>query len=323
MPYHSEMRRFVELSETQLRQLSDAQSLMRNLHEARKAAQEVRGSMRWRAVSGREYLVRVSAAGAERSLGARDERTEAMFQAFHLRKDQAQSRLKAMRVRAEEMRRLNKAYRVGRTPSIVVKCLKAIEEAGLTDQFIIVGTHAMYAYETAAGVRVESGALATQDLDMLFDMDKLRAFASQMKQSDARSLIEVLRRADPTFRVRPDKLETAVNDSGFEVDIIRRAVVDDFWAVQANQGQRMVSGRKFEQMVVSATGEMAVMRTLHPLDFIRLKAELSQRNGRDPYKAPKDRLQAETVRQIWDEYLELVDQEGKSEAPQGIDRARG
>ncbi|MFT4243683.1 MAG: GSU2403 family nucleotidyltransferase fold protein [Acidovorax sp.] len=290
--------------------MSDAQAVLRNWADARQAAQEVRGSMRWKTTAGKRYLVRVSPAGAEKSLGPEDGRTTEMYGAFHRRKEQAQARLKAMRERMDEMRRLNRAYRVGRVPTIVVRCLHAIDEAGLAGQFLVVGTHALYAYETAAGVRVESGALATQDLDVLFDVDKLRAFTTRIKQSDARSFINVLRRADPSFRVRRDQLQTAVNDSGFEVDVIRRVVTDgedDFWAVQADQRQRMASGRKFEQMVVSATGEMAVMRTLHPLDFIRLKQELSQRPGRDPLKAPKDQLQAETVQAIWDEYLEALD----------------
>lgn len=319
MQNYSENDRFVELSEAQLRQLSDAQAVFSNLAEARKSAAAVRGSMRWKKVNGKEYLVRVSTKGAEKSLGLRDADTEAMYTSFHQRKTQAETRYKAMLKRSEEMQRLNRAHRVGRTPSIVVKCLKAIDEAGLSDQFVIVGTHAMYAYETAAGVRVESGALATQDLDMLFDMNKLKAFVVQMNQSETRSLIQVLRKADPSFRVRQDKLETAVNDDGFEIDLIRRQAVDDdphplrmsddeddFWAVQADQGQRITSGPKFSQMVISATGEMAMMRTLHPLEFISLKDELSKRYGRDPHKAPKDGLQAATVQKLWDLYLSAL-----------------
>jgi hypothetical protein len=49
------------------------------------------------------------------------------------------------------------------------------------------------------------------------------------------------------------------------------------------------------------------MRTLHPLDFIRLKLELAQRPTRDPLKAPKDRLQAQVVQQLWDDYLQLLE----------------
>lgn len=316
---YSENGVLIELSEAQLRQLSDSQAVFENLRSARAAALEVRGSMRWKTTASGQYLLRVSTSGAEKSLGPKDERTLEIFESFSRRKDAARARLRTLEDRADEMRKLNRVYRVGRTPAVVVRCLNALEKAGLSEQFMVVGTHALYAYETAAGVRVETGALATQDLDILFDMNKLRFFSEQLKKTDARSLIDVLRAADPTFRVRRDKLETAVNDAGFEIDVIRRSVTsgdphplrmsddeDDFWAVQADQGQKMASVRKFRQMVVAANGEMALMRTLHPLDFARLKDELSARLGRDPRKAPKDKLQAALVRQMWEQYLQYL-----------------
>ncbi len=319
MTSNSEKDRFVELSEAQLRQLSDAQAVLRNARAARLEAQEVRGSMRWKVVGGKSYLLRVSTTGAERSLGPQSDSTQAMFDAFHGRKSAAQARLAAMRQRVDEMRRLNRAYQVGRVPTVVVRCLNALEDAGLAQQFLVVGTHALYAYETAAGVRVQSGAMATQDLDLLFDVTRLRAFTTLLKRSETRSLIAVLQRADKTFKVRRDKLETAVNDAGFEIDVIRRMQADgdphplrlsddenDFWAVQADQGGPMASAPKFAQMVVSAQGEMATMHTLHPLAFVRLKTALSQRPGRDPLKAPKDRLQAQTVQALWDRYLQFL-----------------
>ena len=319
MMNNSEMHRFVELSEAQLRQLSDAQAVLHNTQAAQQEAQAVRGSMRWRDVGGRRYLVRVSTTGAERSLGPHSDSTQAMFDAFHARKAAAQARLTSMRERLDEMRQLNRVYKVGRTPAVVVRCLHALERAGMAHQFLVVGTHALYAYETAAGVRVQSGAMATQDLDLLFDVSKLRAFTTLLKRSETRSLIAVLQRADKTFKVRRDKLETAVNDAGFEIDVIRRMQAqddphplrlsddeNDFWAVQADQGGAMASSPKFAHMVVSPQGEMATMHTLHPLTFVRLKLELAQRPGRDPLKAPKDRLQAKTMQALWDRYLRFL-----------------
>lgn len=311
------MFHFIELEEKQLRQLSDAQAAWRNLRQARKDAAEVRGSMKWKTVEGRTYLVRVSPKGAETSLGPQDESTRAIHDAFHARKGPVEARLKAMKGTLDEHRRLNRVFRVGRTPTVVVRSLAALDEAGLSEQFLTVGTHALYAYETAAGVRVESGAVATQDLDLLFEAGKLRAYTARMARSDARSLIGVLRKADPTFRIKRDQLQTAVNDGGFEIDIIRRQAAgddphplrmsdeeDDFWAVQVDQDEQLASSRKFEHLVVAANGEMALMRTLHPLDFVRLKQELAQRPGRDALKAPKDRLQAKVVQQLWEEYLQ-------------------
>lgn len=319
MHNHSENDRFVELAEAQLRQLSDAQAVLRNAQAAHQEAQEVRGSMRWKMVGGRQYLLRVSTTGAERSLGPHSDSTQAMFDAFHSRKSAAQTRVASMRKRLDEMRQLNRVYQVGRVPAVVVRCLNALEDAGLAQQFLVVGTHALFAYETAAGVRVQSGAMATQDLDLLFDVTKLRALTTLLKRSETGSLIAVLQRADKTFKVRRDKLETAVNDAGFEIDVIRRMQADgdphplrlsddenDFWAVQADQGGAMASSPKFSQMLVSAQGEMATMHTLHPLTFVRLKTALSQRPGRDPLKAPKDRLQAQVVQALWDRYLQFL-----------------
>jgi hypothetical protein len=310
------MFHFVELEEKQLRQLSDAQAAWRNCADARNEALQVRGSMKWKTVKGRTYLVRLSPAGAQTSLGPQDDRTRAIHDGFQARKAPAEARLKAMKATLDEHRGLNRVFRVGRTPAVVVRSLAAMDSAGLSDQFLTVGTHAMYAYETAAGVRVEAGALATQDLDLLFDVSKLGEYTSLMKQGKTGSLISIFRKADPTFRVMPGQLQTAVNDAGFEVDIIRRQASgedphplrmsddeDDFWAVQVDQGEKLASGRKFEHLVVAANGEMAMMRTLHPLDFIRLKLQLAERPGRDPLKAPKDRLQAQVVQELWEKYL--------------------
>jgi hypothetical protein len=313
----------IELEESQLRELVNSRTVWRAFVEAAAEARHVRGSMVWKTQERRSYLIRKSPSGAQKSLGPRGAETEAIHDSFQQRKAKAQARLTAMKQRLEEQRKLNRVYRVGRTPRIVVRVLAALEAADLADKFIVIGTHAMYAYETAAGVLVESGALATQDLDLLFDARKRLAFAATLSKSEERSLIGVLKKADSTFRVRRSQLHTAVNDDGFEVDIVRRAAVpddphplrmsddeNDFWAVQIDQGEKLASGRRFQHLVVASTGEMAMMRTVHPLDFIRLKLQLAQRPDRDPHKAPKDRLQAEVVQQLWDGYLHLLEKPG-------------
>lgn len=305
----------VELQESQLRELVNARSTWRSFLEARAESGQVKGSMVWKAVSGHTYLIRKSATGSQKSLGPRSAQTEEMFASFQARKERAQARLRAMKARAEEQRKLNRLYRVGRVPNVVVRTLAALDAAGLGDKFLVIGTHAIYAYEAAAGVLVASSALATRDLDLLFDTRKRLAFLTTLRRSEARSLLQVLQKADPSFRVLKDQMQTAVNDDGFEVDIIRRQAKDgdphplrmsddegDFWAAQISQGEQIVSARRFDSMVVSASGEMAIMRTLHPLDFIRLKRQLARRVGRG-VKASKDRHQAEVVHALWEQYL--------------------
>ena len=97
---------------------------------------------------------------------------------------------------------------------------------------------------------------------------------------------------------------TARNQDGFEVDIIRRTANDaDFWAVQVSMGEKLQSARRMDQVVVATSGEMALMRTVHPLDFARIKLGLSRQVGRDPNKSGKDALQSRIVTDLVNEYL--------------------
>lgn len=258
-----------ENSENQLRQYTDAAAVFGAYSRAAREAATVRGSMFWRELRGVNTLIRTSTAGAQRSLGPESEQTKAIYASFIKRKEHVEQSKKSLSVKLDEMRKLNKVYGVGRTPQVVVSLLQSMEKAGIGEQFLTVGTHALYAYESACGIRVRS-----------------------------------------------DPLQTAVNDDGFEIDLIRRTAIDgdphplpmsakaeDFWAVQVASGNQLVSGRKFEQMVVSPRGDMALMRTVHPLDFVRVKTSMAASPQRDPLKRPKDALQAEIVQRLWDEYL--------------------
>lgn len=304
-----------ENSENQLRQYADAAAVFHAHALAVKEAATVRGSMLWREIKGTRYLIRTSAAGAQHSLGPESDQTVAMFNSFMVRKEQLAQRRTSLGAKLEEMRKLNKVYRVGRTPQVVVTLLQVLEKAGIAEQFLTVGTHALYAYESACGVRVGTEALATRDVDLLYDTRQHVAFVTSMQRLDS-SLMGIFRKADKTFRIRPDQWQTAVNDEGFEIDVIRRHAVDgdphplpmsdkedDLWAVQVPSGNQLVSARRHEQMVVSPRGDMALMRTVHPLDFVRIKTTLAKTPGRDPVKRPKDALQAKVVQHLWDEYL--------------------
>ena len=305
-----------ELTENQSRQYIDAQALMRAQGEALDDAAQVRGSMIWRELRGVRYLIRTSAASAQKTIGPDSADTQAMYDRFMGRKQSAEARVKSLTARLEEQRKLNRVYGVGRAPNVIIKVLNALQKVGIAGQFLTVGTNAIYAYESACGVRVGNEAMATRDMDLLFDTRQRAAFVSTLRRLYT-SLLAVLRKADPTFRVLRDQLQTAVNDDGYEIDIIRRTAKDgdphplrmssnedDLWAVQVSSGEKMVAGRKFQQLVVAASGQMALMQTLHPLDFVRIKTQLALSLQRDPLKRPKDKLQAEVVQGLWDNYLQ-------------------
>jgi len=96
---------------------------------------------------------------------------------------------------------------------------------------------------------------------------------------------------------------------------------NDLWPVQIGLGEKLISARRFDQMVVAISGELAMMRTVHPLDFARTKLELSNAPRRDPYKAGKDALQAKIVQRLAGELLpHLQDKVGDRQDEQPLDR---
>lgn len=317
MSFDYERTSLVELSEAQTRQYIDAEASWRAFEDARRAAREVRGSMTWRNQAGRRYLIRVAPSGAQTSLGPASAGNEQIYERFMARKHLAEARLKQLQDTVQQHQRLNRALRVGRVPNLVVDTLNALASAGLESNFLTVGTHALYAYETACGVRVQTEATATQDIDLLLDTRKYLRFSTTMERLDT-SLLGIFQKVDKTFVLRDDQKYTAVNASGFEIDVIRRAAhsragtdphplrvsafEDDFWAVQVPSGQALLDGGRFTQVVVATRGTMATMNVPSPESFIRIKSALGRRSDRDPLKSRKDLLQAHIVQSLWDEH---------------------
>ena len=194
--------------------------------------------------------------------------------------------------------------------------LQAIEDAGLGEHFAVVGTHALYAYETAAGVRIVQGALATQDVDLLWDARKRVRFVTDLGKLET-SMLHVLQRADPTFQRKEGQNETAINARGFEVDFLRRQPEgddphpfrfsddeDDLWPVQAVRASVLTNAPRFDHVVVSSTGRMALMRTIGPAAFVEFKRWMAKKAPRRPeLKRRRDLRQAGIVQKLLDEGL--------------------
>ena len=303
-------------SSKQLSQSIDAEATFTALEQAIALAKNYRGTLFWKDVRGTKYLIRAVTASKQKSLGPLSAENVQAVAKFQERKQETESRVKSLKESLSTHQKVNKALRVGRAPDILIATLNAIRDAELEDHFLVIGTHALYAYETMAGVMFPDDAMATQDIDLLFGSRKRLKFFTQIKRLD-QSFLQVLKKADKTFRIRDDQLYTAVNDKGFEVDVVRRMVKDtddphplrlsddedDFWAVQISMGEKLLGARPFEQVVTSALGNMARLKTVHPLDFARIKQQLGESKGRDPLKARKDILQAQLVSQLVDEHL--------------------
>lgn len=316
MQTYSEITDLVPLEDDALRQYVDARSAFTAHEQAVVEAAVVRGGMSWKTSGKAQYLIRTNTHGAQTGLGVRSPETEAMHAKFHERRSAADARLKATEQQVARAERLNKALFVGRTPQIVVDLLGRISASSVADHFQVVGTHSIYAYESAAGVRVTNGgALQTLDVDLLWDTRKIVKFTARMQLLQS-TLLGLVKKVDPTFELRADQLYTARNADGFEVDVIRRDArgedshplqpvtdEDEFWAVQASSGEHMLAAPRFSAVIVSANGRMARMDTIHPLAFVEVKRLIAQREDRDPLKKSRDLLQADIVERLVHERL--------------------
>lgn len=308
---------FFETSDDARRQFIDAQSVYTAWEDARRNQAEVRGGMYWKRRGEAEYLIRTSPSNAQKSLGPRTAETEKIYEKFVTRKEVIEARLDDLTKTLERHKRMNRALHVGRAPRIVVEILNRLAKSGLSEYFTVVGTHALYAYEAAAGVHIQDAdAFATQDIDLLLDTRKRLSFVTQMTNLGS-SMLAIIKKVDPTFEIRPDQKYTAVNSKGFEVDIIRREAAegdphpmrltesegDDFYAVQARRAGVLLDGPRFSAVIVAITGDMARMNTISPRAFVRFKRWMAEQEDRDPLRRRRDKLQADLVEDLVEEYL--------------------
>lgn len=312
----------LEISAAIARQYIDAVATFEALEEALEEAAQVRGGMYWHAgppsSPESKYLVRTTPAGAETSLGSRTPENEAIFERFTERKRESVERVSGLKAALEQHQRLNRALRVGRVDPLVVALLGRLASTQLSPHFRVVGTHALYAYEAAAGVRLDADALATRDMDLLWDTRKRILFSTQLAKVDS-SMLGVLKKVDSTFRIRKSQKYTAVNKDGFEVDIIRRERAgddphpiklsnedEDFWVVQARRANVLLDAPGFSAVIVATNGSMARMNTVHPATFVAFKRWLAAQPDREALKRRRDVLQADAVQTLLDEYLPQV-----------------
>lgn len=306
---------YIPIGDEVARQIIDATTVFAEYRRVRGEAAKYAGGMYFKKEGAYEYLVKTRAGKRQERLGPRNEKMEQIHQEFHARKTAIESRLLDLETAQKQSERLNKALKAGRVPALVISILNAIENAGLDQHFTVVGTHALYAYETAAGIRIVPGALATQDVDLLWDARKRVRFLVDMGNLN-KSMLQLLQEVDPTFVRMELQKETAINNRGFQVDFLRRMPEEDdphpfqlsphdgdLFAVQATRAHVFTTAPVFEHPVIDVNGRMAMMRTIAPRSFVEFKRWLAVRPDRDALKKRRDAHQADIVESLLQEHL--------------------
>jgi hypothetical protein len=305
------------LSAEQRRQLVDTQQVYEtwratNEEDKRRFA----GSMRWSKRNGTEYLLR-KIGKSETSIGPRNKQTEDAYQAFFRGRKENSDRLVGLSARIDEFAPVNIAIGLARVPLIAARILRACDEHGLLgEQLLVVGTNALYAYEVLAGVQVDSGLVASRDIDLLYDARRHMSLAvSGMTTS---GLIGLLKKVDASFAPTSPRSFRAVNNAGYLVDLIRPEAKDVFrdrlskaltnlpedleGAAIFGLGW-LINSPKVEAIAVDEKGYPVRLVVIDPRAFALHKAWVSNRPDREPLKAMRDLEQARVAGAIATQYL--------------------
>ena len=311
---------FVELNSDQRREAVNSQQRFQAYQAAAARRKSFRGSMVWSTSRGNDYLLRVGydKAGHRKqvSLGPRDEKTEATKAEFERGREEAEQGLHAIQSAMTRQAAVNRALGLGRVPSLSARILRLIQASGLLGAHIrVVGTHAIYAYEAAAGVHIDAALTATGDLDLLLDARRRLSFVATEGVEEA-SLIRLLQKVDKSF-VRSNQTFRAVNDEGYLVDLVKPlrdppwaneparigADADDLSAVEIAGRSWLESAPAFEATAIDERGQPLQIIAPDPRVFAVHKHWLSKQPDREPIKRMRDAKQAQCVADLVTVYL--------------------
>ena len=301
---------FSELSANQLRVAVDTKQTYDAYREARKISRQYAFGMSWKLVNGREYLIKVfNRRGGNKSLGPRSPETERIYTEFVSAKARAKERESALAKSLREFAGMSRGVGINRAPAVVTATLRKMDEFGLLGKnLMVIGTNALYGYESSSGAMFDAGLLATTDVDFLWDARaslKLALFDGEVAES---GVLAVLKKVDKSFEQMSRGGFRAVNKTGFQVDLLMQApdppwkkgkpekiASEDLTPSWLPNMKWLLSSAKFHSVVIGQDGLPAPMVSPDPRAFATYKLWLSQQPDREPAKQQRDRAQALAV----------------------------
>ena len=301
------------LSDQQRLFLVESDQIYRAWREILWRHRDYKYGMRWKNVNGKDYLLRLtSASGNSKSLGPRAPETERIFEQFQHGKELAEERYRQFKIKIESQRKLNRAVRLGRMPTIIGEILLRLDESQVLSELRVVGTHAIFAYESMAAVELKMELLASGDIDLLFEVRKQMSLLA--KKLDGEGLLGLLKKVDKTFEISSAQDFRAINNDGFMVDLIgqdkgmlatkpKPLVQGDLEIMEVPNLEWLANAPRLDQVVIAANGAAVMMPVPDPRAFAIHKAWLSHQTNREPVKKQRDLNQALMVMDLVREYL--------------------
>ncbi len=295
-----------ELSGDQIRIHTNACQVYETWREAdQKFHHSYKGRMNWSKIRGTDYLYRI-VGRSRKSLGPRSPETEKIKEEYTAQRKRLKQRTGRLQNKLDELAPINRAYRLGRVPVIAAKILRELDRQELLgEHLMVVGTHSLYAYEAAAGVRLQDDLIATGDIDFLWDVRKKLKFI--ILDSNPGGIMGILKKIDPTFS-KSSQSYRAGNDDGYLVDLIRPAENNemDLEAAAIMGLQWLINAPRFEQIAIAEDGYPVRICCIDPRAFALYKRWLAyEADNREPAKRNRDKAQSKAAATLAKKHLNL------------------
>lgn len=277
-------------------------------------------SMFWKKVSGKEYLTKQkSSTKKTTSLGPKNTTTQKIYDDFQKHKHALEEELVRLEEKLEKTYKLNKVEMLTRVPTALVQIFQKINELGLDEKLLLIGTNSLYAYEAHCGVFVEEEQLATVDIDLLNKQNKeISMIFTEVLPGG--KLAELLKLIDKSFTQDEKVPYRFYNKEGVLLELINpiSQKVDmphykqdpfftDVISLEMEGMQWLENSRLFKSLVIADNGTCAFITTIHPLEFAVYKHWLGDQKDRNILKKQRDREQSKLVTKLITDYMTDID----------------
>lgn len=293
---------FLPYSDEQRKHYINTEIVYSNYIEKLKAFNKsFRYRMGWNKIQNKEYLFKECYDTKQREyLGVRSADTEHIIDAFKKQKREKKEQLKKTKEKLVHLEKLSKFYKLARTPKILVEFFRKVNELGLDDKLIVIGTNALYAYEVYASVFMEDENLATYDIDIFNKREKKLSVALQTKLPQ-KTIKALLLDIDKSFSKSKEAPYRFINDDNIVVEIITPTSTLEIL------GTKWLESSKLEKkMVIGLNGVCAYISTIRPLEYAVYKYWLGEHERKDLMKQQRDIKQSFLVTKLIEEYIPTI-----------------
>lgn len=258
--------------------------------------------MGWNTIRNKEYLFKECYDTKKREyLGIRCEQTQHILEAFREQKKEKKEQLKKIKEKLVHLEKLSKFYKLARAPKILVEFFRKVNELGLDDKLIVIGTNALYAYEVYASVFMEDDNLATYDIDIFNKREKKLSVTLQTKLPQ-KTIKALLHDIDKSFCKTKEAPYRFINDDSIVVEIITptssKYLSNDTFSGVLDLEKKMIIGQN---------GKCAYVSTIRPLEYAVYKYWLGKHERKDMMKQQRDIKQSFLVTKMIEEYIPTID----------------